>query len=147
MLKLWTAAVLCASLFCAAPYAEARSAHAAVVKREDPAQIQAKLDSFVTDYLARCNTRVSACKTKPALAKRDGRIVATYIEIDLTSVETEFFPTQDKNFPYMARLSYLEHTYEAVGSTEEEALSGAYKRVKSRRLTELPRYAKGEWHN
>ena len=81
------------------------------------------------------------------MVPRDGRMVATYIEIDPASVEIEVFPTKDKHFTYMAKLMYVEHTYESVGNTQEEALQGAYKRVKSRRLTELPRYAQGKWQN
>lgn len=148
MSKLWIAAALfCCGLMVSAPVAEAKTAARPAAKHEEPAQIQAKLEAFIAEYLNRCNTSVSACKTKPAVAPRDGKMVATYIEIDPASVETEMFPTQDKHFAYMAKLRYVEHVYESVGNTQDEALSGAFKRVKSRRLTELPRYAQGKWQN
>lgn len=147
MSKLWMiAAALCCALVCAAPAAQAKSARASV-SAEDPAQLKAKLDSFVADYVTRCNTSVNACRTKPVVAPRDGMMVATYIEIDPASVESEVFPSQSKQFPYMAKLMYVEHTYESVGNTRDEALQGVYKRVKSRRLTELPRYVQGKWQN
>ena len=147
MSKVWMiAALMCGALLCAAPAAQAKTARAAV-PAEDSAQVKAKLDSFVSEYVQRCNTNVNSCRTKPTVAPRDGRMVATYIEIDPTSVETEVFPAKDKHFTYMAKLMYVEHTYESVGNTREEALQGAYKRVKSRRLTELPRYAQGKWQN
>lgn len=147
MSKVWMiAAALCGALLCAAPAAQAKSARAAV-PAEDPAQVKTKLDGFIAEYVQRCNTSVNSCRTKPTVVPRDGRMVATYIEIDPASVEAEVFPAKDKHFTYMAKLTYVEHTYESVGNTQEEALQGAYKRVKSRRLTELPRYAKGAWQN
>ncbi len=147
MSKVWMmAAVVCGALLCAAPAARAKSAGAAV-PAEVPAQVKAKLDSFVAEYVQRCNTSVNSCRTKPTVVPRDGKMVATYIEIDPASVETEIFPTKNKHFTYMAKLRYVEHIYESVGNTREEALQGAYKRVKSRRLTELPRYAQDKWLN
>ncbi|MCH5276893.1 MAG: hypothetical protein J1E80_03560 [Desulfovibrionaceae bacterium] len=147
MTKVWMmAALICAALLCGAPAAEAKSAKKAAPV-EDISQVKAKLDSFVADYVERCNTSVNACRTKPSLAPRDGLIVATYIEIDPASVEVELFPAQSKHFTYMAQLRYVEHIYESTGKTEEEALQGVYKRVRTRRLTELPRYANGTWQN
>lgn len=144
MSKVWMiAAVLCGALLCSSPAVGAKTAKPA----EDFAQVKAKLDSFVSDYVQRCNTSVNSCRTKPSVTPRDGKMVASYIEIDPTSVEIEVFPSQSKHFTYMAKLKYVEHTYESVGNTREEALQGVYKRVKSRRLTELPRYAQGKWQN
>ena len=147
MSKVWMiVALMCGALLWAAPAAQAKTARASV-PAEDAAQVKAKLDSFVAEYVQRCNTSVNSCRTKPTVVPRDGRMVATYIEIDPASVEIEVFPTKDKHFTYMAKLMYVEHTYESVGNTQEEALQGAYKRVKSRRLSELPRYAQGKWQN
>lgn len=147
MSKVWMmAALICAALLCTAPAAQAKSAKKAV-PAEDITQVKAKLDSFVAEYVERCNTTVNACRTKPSLAARDGMIVATYIEIDPASVQIELFPAQSQHFSYIAQLKYVEHIYESTGNTEEEALQGVYKRVKTRRLTELPRYAGGKWQN
>lgn len=114
---------------------------------ESTAQIQAKLDSFASGYLQTCSAQLRPTRSEPQLTNRNGKIVSTYIEIDPTSAKTELMPSQGKAFSHMAKLSYLEHTYEAVGDTPEAAANGVYMRIKSRRLTELPRYAQGVWKN
>lgn len=156
MFRLWTAAALACGLLLAAPAAKAESpaqggtllvAAKASKPAEDPAVVQAKLDAFVSRYLDGCNVNSASCRTKPIVAPRDGKMVASFIEIDPRSVQVEMYPSPSKQFAYMAKMTYVEHFYESVGSTAEEALNGVFKRVKSRRLTELPRYAQGKWQN
>ena len=44
-----------------------------------------------------------------------------------------------------ANVKYVENHFECVAPTREEALKGPFRRIKSRRLTEIARYNKGEW--
>ena len=59
----------------------------------------------------------------------------------------EVRPSKSKHFEYVARLRYHEMTYESEGKTRKAALKGPWKCVNVRRLTEMPRYAKGKWEN
>lgn len=126
---------------CFAVTAEAKTAP----KVEDPAKVQAQLDSFTSTYIKRSCANVRPSKNTPSVSLRDGKQVATYVELDESSVKTELIASNQSTFSYMAKIIYLEHVYECSAATPEEAIAGPYRKVKSRRLTELPRYAKGKW--
>lgn len=120
---------------------------AAPTKEED-ATIQVKLDEFAQEFFTRANRNIRPHKSAPAVAQReDGKYVATYIELDENSLATQLIPSEQKQFTHIAKLMYVECYYESEGMTKDEALTGDYKRVKVRRLTELPRYEKGKWQN
>ncbi len=116
--------------------------------KEDDVTIQAKLDEFAQEFFTRANRNIRPCKSEPAVHKRDdGKYVAAYIELDEKSLATQLIPSEQKQFSHIAKLMYVECYYESEGATKDEALSGSFKRVKVRRLTELPRYEKGTWTN
>ena len=81
------------------------------------------------------------------VTKENGKFVARFTEIDPSSVTAEVRPSKSKHFQYVARLRYHEMTYESEGKTRKAALKGPWKCVNVRRLTEMPRYAKGKWEN
>lgn len=147
MAKLWFAIALMSSLLLSAPVVEAKPSKKAPQPVEDIATVEAKLIDFIEDYLEDCNINATACRTKPVVQPREGKMVAHYFEMDLKSLKTEVYPSPTPEFTYIAQISYVEHIFESEGATKEEALAGKYKRVKSRKLTELPRYIKGKWHN
>lgn len=148
MIKTLLSTACALSLLCMASLAQAAPSAPAAHSTSDLELLQAKLDAYAAKYLEGCNFSIRPCKTDPVITTRpDGKVTATYMEIDPVSLTTEIFPTNSKDFPYMAKLVYLEHTYQAVANTREEALVGAFQRIKSRRLTELPRYVRGEWLN
>ncbi len=120
----------------------------AAAAKEDDAAIQVKLDEFAQEFFTRANRNLRPCKSEPAVSQReDGKYVAAYIELDEKSLATQLIPSEQKQFTHIAKLMYVECYYESEGVTKDEALSGDFKRVKVRRLTELPRYEKGKWQN
>lgn len=147
MSKLWFMAALLGCLVFTAPVAEAKSAKKAPQPVEDIATVEDKLRVFLESYLEDCNINATACRTKPVVQARDGKQVAHYFEMDMKSLKMSVYPSPVPDFTYMAQVSYVEHVFESEGATKEEALNGKYKRVRSRKLTELPRYIKGKWYN
>ena len=117
----------------------------AVQKSE--AQIQEELDVFVLNYVEKANKRLTVNRAKPKVTQEGGKFVARFTEIDTSSVTAEVRPSKSKHFQYVARLRYHEMTYESEGKTRKAALKGPWKCVNVRRLTEMPRYAKGKWEN
>ena len=115
--------------------------------QKSQAQIQEELDVFVLSYVETANKRLSVNRSKPKVTREGGKYVARFTEIDTSSVTAEVRPSKSKHFPYVARLRYHEMTYESEGKTRKAALKGPWKCVNVRRLTEMPRYAKGKWEN
>ena len=119
--------------------AEAKTAQAAEAKaQKDFDTARSRLDAYMAKHVDRCNLAVRPCKTQPS-------IVAYYISLDPASVSTEVALSESRLFQYIARVKYVENHFESVAATKEEALKGPFHRVKSRRLTEIARYVKGEW--
>ncbi len=115
--------------------------------KKSEAQIQAELDSFVLHYVEKANKRMTVNRNKPRVIREGGKFVASFTEIEPDSVNAELRHSRSKHFQYVARLRYQEVTYESEGRTRKEALKGPWRVVKMRRLTEMPRYAKGKWEN
>ena len=115
--------------------------------QKSEAQIQEELDVFVLNYVEKANKRLTVNRAKPKVTQEDGKFVARFTEIDTSSVTAEVRPSKSKHFQYVARLRYHEMTYESEGKTRKAALKGPWKCVNVRRLTEMPRYAKGKWEN
>ena len=138
---------LCLALCAATALApcDALAKKGAVQKSE--AQIQEELDVFVLSYVEKANKRLSVNRDKPKVTLEGGKYVARFTEIDASSVTAEVRPSKSKHFQYVARLRYHEMTYESEGKTRKAALKGPWKCVNVRRLTEMPRYAKGKWEN
>jgi hypothetical protein len=111
------------------------------------ASAKAKLDTFVTEYVKKANKRMSVNRKKPQVEKRGTVYVARFTEIDEKTAFAEMRKSKSKHFQYVARLRYHEMTYESEGKTRKAALKGPWKCVNVRRLTEMPRYAKGKWEN
>ena len=134
--------------FCLILFFYAGIAIANAASAEGSVEIMAKLEVFANSYLLSCNQHIRPSKTNPAIDTRNGKIVLTYIEYDTSSMEAELVPSTNSAFSYLARMQYIEHTYEAVGDTEEAARAASYVRIRTRRLTELPRYsASNGWQN
>ena len=117
------------------------------VAQKSEAQIQEELDVFVLNYVEKANKRLTVNRAKPKVTQEGGKFVARFTEIDTSSVTAEVRPSKSKHFQYVARLRYHEMTYESEGKTRKAALKGPWKCVNVRRLTEMPRYAKGKWEN
>ena len=145
MRRMFLCLALCAATALAPCDAFAKKGAGAVQKSET--QIQEELDVFVLSYVEKANKRLSVNRAKPKVTKEGGKYVARFTEIDASSVTAEVRPSKSKHFEYVARLRYHEMTYESEGKTRKAALKGPWKCVNVRRLTEMPRYAKGKWEN
>ena len=145
MRRMFLCLALCAATALAPCDAFAKKGTGAVQKSE--AQIQEELDVFVLSYVEKANKRLSVNRDKPKVTLEGGKYVARFTEIDASSVTAEVRPSKSKHFQYVARLRYHEMTYESEGKTRKAALKGPWKCVNVRRLTEMPRYAKGKWEN
>ena len=98
-------------------------------------------------YVEKANKRLTINRNNPKVTQEGGKFVARFTEIDTSSVTAEVRPSKSAHFQYVARLRYHEMTYESEGKTRKAALKGPWKCVNVRRLTEMPRYAKGKWEN
>ena len=125
--------------------AEAKTAAAEAKAQKDLETARSKLADFMAKHVERCNLAVRPCKSQPSISKRGEMVVAYYISLDPASVTTEISLSDSRYFQYVARVKYVENHYECVAPTREEALKGPFRRIKSRRLTEIARYNKGEW--
>ena len=140
---------LCLALCMATAFVpcEALAKKGAGAVQKSQSQIQEELDVFVLSYVETANKRLSVNRSKPKVTREGGKYVARFTEIDTSSVTAEVRPSKSKHFEYVARLRYHEMTYECEGKTRKAALKGPWKCVNVRRLTEMPRYAKGKWEN
>jgi hypothetical protein len=138
-------AALCCWLFLFVPQAPAASAAPSAVSPAEIDEVRAQLDDFVASYIRMNNLEVRPSRDDPDVTTRDGQTVVRYIEFVPDS--SEILPSRSGAFSYLARMTYIEHTYEAVGATREDALSGFHSRVLSRRFTEFPHYSRGQWSN
>ena len=145
MRRMFLCLALCAATALAPCDVFAKKGAGAVQKSE--AQIQEELDVFVLNYVEKANKRLTVNRAKPKVTQEGGKFVARFTEIDTSSVTAEVRPSKSKHFQYVARLRYHEMTYESEGKTRKAALKGPWKCVNVRRLTEMPRYAKGKWEN
>ena len=140
---------LCLALCMATAFAPcdafAKKGAGAVQKSE--AQIQEELNIFVLSYVEKANQRLTVNRKNPKVTQEGGKFVARFTEIDTSSVTAEVRPSKSAHFQYVARLRYHEMTYESEGKSRKAALKGPWKCVNVRRLTEMPRYAKGKWEN
>lgn len=109
--------------------------------------VRADLDVFVKNYIARSNNALSVNRSNPRVFKRGSHWIATFTEMNPSSARASMKKSVSRHFDYIATLSYDEITYECVGKTQKEARNGKFMATKMRRLTELPRYAKGRWEN
>ena len=116
-----------------------------VASGEEIAKVRTQLDEFVAAYITMNNLSVRPSRDHPDVTTRNGQVVVSYIEF--VSDSSEILPSSSREFAYLARMTYIEHTYEAVGSSMEDALAGYHARVRSRRLTEFPHYGRGQWRN
>lgn len=135
--KYWMGIVFC-SLILLAPCASYAASEA---------KIQADLDAFVSQYIENTNKRMTINRAHPQVFKRGTKYIARFTEISQKSASAQMRKSNSKHFDYVATLRYEELTFESEGKTRKEATHGEFRCIKVRRLTELPRYAKGKWEN
>ena len=139
------AAVLCCALAApafAAPSAEFKQA---VKQGEYNMEVKSKLDQMAREHVARANATMSPGRNHVAVTKLKKEYIATFREIDASSVVTEIYPSTAPGTEFVGHIIYLENEYECIASSKKEALNGEFKKIRARRVRELFRYNKGSW--
>ena len=128
-------------------YAAAAKKESAVKKdtKESEEVIQTKLDAVGKKLVGAAAKTVSPSMKAKAVAADGKAFVATYVEVDESTLKTEMRPGTGPGAQYVGIIKYLENHYECRGATKAEAMGAPCTMVKSRRMNELIRYDAGKW--
>lgn len=107
------------------------------------AQIAAELDSVGHKLVAQAGRTVVPSKSKKDVQQVGKDFVASYVEVDESSISTELRPGASGQ--YVGFVRYKENVYECRGATRQAALTAACQQVKARRINELIRYDGKSW--
>ncbi len=109
--------------------------------------VQSKLDKAAEMHLARANNTLRPNRKHVQITRQGNQYRAWFMEGDRATLKTELHDSpKGKVCKYVGHVIYIENTYECLGKTREEALSGQFKQVRSRRMRELTLYdRKGRW--
>ncbi len=109
-------------------------------------KIRIQLELAIVDFLGRVDDHGSATRNKPDMKPHpSGKNHFYYSEIDKSHIQIEITPSKSKHADYFAKIRYTEVFYEALSDSKNHKDS-EFKRVSSRRVTELARYHKGKWY-
>ena len=107
------------------------------------AQIAAELDSVGHKLVAQAGRTVVPSKSKKDVQQVGKDYVASYVEVDESTITTELRPGASGQ--YVGFVRYKENVYECRGATRQAALTAACQQVKARRINELIRYDGKSW--
>lgn len=107
------------------------------------AQIAAELDSVGHRLVAQAGRTVVPSKSKKDVQQVGKDFVASYVEVDESSISTELRPGASGQ--YVGFVRYKENVFECRGATRQAALTAACQQVKARRINELIRYDGKSW--
>ena len=107
------------------------------------AQIAAELDSVGHKLVAQAGRTVVPSKSKKDVQQVGKDFVASYVEVDESTITTELRPGASGQ--YVGFVRYKENVYECRGATRQAALTAACQQVKARRINELIRYDGKSW--
>ena len=107
------------------------------------AQIAAELDSVGRKLVAQAGRTVVPSKSKKDVQQVGKDFVASYVEVDESTITTELRPGASGQ--YVGFVRYKENVYECRGATRQAALTAACQQVKARRINELIRYDGKSW--
>ena len=107
------------------------------------AQIAAELDSVGRKLVAQAGRTVVPSKSKKDVQQVGKDFVASYVEVDESTITTELRPGASGQ--YVGFVRYKENVYECRGTTRQAALTAACQQVKARRINELIRYDGKSW--
>lgn len=104
-----------------------------------------KLTAFANEHVQRANTTLRPNRVHPEVQKKGDMYVATFQEVDVTSLKTEIYESNTPGCVYVGHVVYTERQYEGAADNRKEALNADFKQVKTRRVRELTRYTGGKW--
>ena len=107
------------------------------------AQRAAELDSVGRKLVAQAGRTVVPSKSKKDVQQVGKDFVASYVEVDESTITTELRPGASGQ--YVGFVRYKENVYECRGATRQAALTAACQQVKARRINELIRYDGKSW--
>lgn len=107
------------------------------------AQIAAELDSVGRKLVAQAGRTVVPSKSKKDVQQVGKDFVASYVEVDESSISTELRPGASGQ--YVGFVRYKENVFECRGATRQAAMTAACQQVKARRINELIRYDGKSW--
>lgn len=107
------------------------------------AQIAAELEVVGRKLAAQAGRTVVPSKAKKDVRQVGKDFVASYVEVDESTVSTELRPGASGQ--YVGFVRYKENVYECRGASRQAALSAACQQVKARRINELIRYDGSSW--
>lgn len=119
----------------------------AATETKAPAQasdkIQADLDATGRQLVAQAARNVQPSKNAKKVRKSGSTYVATYTEVDPTSMTTSVNVSPTGN--YVGFVRYQEIVYECRGKNKSEALSAPCEAVKTRRVNEMLSHNGKKW--
>ena len=107
------------------------------------AQIAAELETVGRKLVAQAGRTVVPSKAKKDVRQVDKDFVASYVEVDESTISTELRPGASGQ--YVGFVRYKENVYECRGASRQAALAAACQQVKARRINELIRYDGTSW--
>ncbi len=117
-------------------YSEARESEAAILQ---------KLNNIAQNIVQTAARTIMPSKAKKAMREEGNYFVASYVEVDTNSLQTELRKGENQGH-YVGLIKYVEYFYECQGASQQQALKSSCLVVKSRRLTEIISYD-GKWHH
>lgn len=107
------------------------------------AQIAAELETVGRKLVAQAGRTVVPSKAKKDVRQVGKDFVASYVEVDESTISTELRPGASGQ--YVGFVRYKENVYECRGASRQAALTAACQQVKARRINELIRYDGSSW--
>ncbi|MFT4300860.1 MAG: translation initiation factor 2 [Desulfovibrio sp.] len=107
------------------------------------AQIAAELETVGRKLVAQAGRTVVPSKAKKDVRQVGKDFVASYVEVDESTISTELRPGASGQ--YVGFVRYKENVYECHGASRQAALTAACEQVKARRINELIRYDGSSW--
>ncbi len=116
-------------------------AQAAAVSQAEAAT---RLEALVPAYLEKVARTLRPNQANMAVRQEGDGFVASYFAVDFHRPEVDVSPG-GRSGEYVGRVSYVVHEYRSRGKTEQQALNGPFRKVKSRRMREYTSFTQGQW--
>lgn len=105
-------------------------------------KLEADLYKTGQSLVGRASRTVMPSKSQKEVRKVGKEYVATYVEVDTASLNTE---VRKGSRGYVGFIRYNEHVYECRGASRSAALAGPFEKIKTRSLNEMIRYDGKKW--
>lgn len=109
----------------------------------DPAEEKARssFDTFTIDWMRKVGETEDMKRT---IEEADDGFIAQYVKY-LPTRYTVVKTTKSKETPFVGILTYYARTFQCLGKTRDDALSGPFKELHTKQVSEIFRYTRGKW--